>query len=63
MIIPEKLQFMKYKTTDKYGMLNGIRDDAPEDMKEQYWEYLRITEEAKKRNDKLQVLSTLQGAS
>ncbi len=53
MIIPEKLQFMKYKTTDKYGMLNGIRDDAPEDMKEQYWEYLRITEEAKKRNDKL----------
>ncbi len=52
-MITEKLQFMEYATTDNYGILNGIRDDAPENMKEQYLEYLRVTEEAKKRNDKL----------
>lgn len=40
--------FWDYITHDEHGRVNGVRDDAPEEMKKAYEEWAKVEEEARK---------------
>lgn len=47
---PFKLpDFWKYTTSDKYGTINGIREDAPQWAKDEYKEWVKHREEQLKQ--------------
>ena len=48
----EKPIFWDYITTDENGSMNGIRQDAPQDVKEAYLVYLKQEAENKKQGIK-----------
>ena len=50
---PEEIKFWKYLTYDEEGFRNGIREDAPEEMKRAYEEFLKMQEAARKRGEKI----------
>ena len=47
------MRFLEYKIVSEEGFIIGIRDDAPEEIKEEYAQYLKQKEEAEKIGDKL----------
>jgi len=40
-----KLDFFKWVTVDEKGFMNGVSEDAPEGMKEQYEDYVKKKKE------------------
>ena len=44
---------MQYITTDDRGVMNGIREDAPEDIKKAYEDFLKDELERKKTGHKI----------
>ncbi len=53
MIEEKKLRFLDYITCDEDGCMNGIKDDAPEEIKREYHEFIKAQEEAKAEGIKL----------
>lgn len=43
----EKPRFWDYITTDDDGFMNGIRSDAPEDIKKEYDDFIKRENENK----------------
>lgn len=52
-IMLSNMRFLEYKIVSDEGFIIGIRDDAPEEIKEEYAQYLKQKEEAEKIGDKL----------
>lgn len=49
----EEMDFFKYATYDSDGLMNGIREDAPDYIKDEYEAYLKEMEEAKRKGIKM----------
>ena len=45
-------EFWKWITTDAHGTLNGVKEDAPQNIKDEYAKYVKAKEEAKKKHIK-----------
>lgn len=43
----EEKKFFKYATYDEDGFINGVRDDAPDEIKKEYAEFVKEQEEAR----------------
>jgi len=44
-----KLDFLKWITVNEYGFMNGIREDAPDEMKAQYEDYVKKKKELNRK--------------
>lgn len=44
MLFVEEPRWWKYATHDEYGIVNGVREDTPEDIKKEYYDYLKKRE-------------------
>lgn len=46
-------EFWKWITTDEEGILNGVKEDAPQHIKDEYAKYVEAKKKAKEKGYKL----------